>query len=180
MCLAFTKNRVGAVLAYPVCVLIVSAYIPRGQVYETPDRHGMVIFGPYRLLVELAAGTLIFLTLLLAGFFLIPILGPATMGVVAIVFSLVLGVGITQMGSAAMAATPVGTETPRGDRFQAAALAQRPGTRLSALLLTKRLLDSLPAGTIAVAAAADDRLLQAYERFGFTRGESRRVYRVAP
>lgn len=106
MSLTFTKSRVGAVLAYPLCLLIVAVYAPRGQVYESPDRNGMVIFGRYRLWVELLAGALIFVAAMLIGFSLIPVLGPATLGVVSVVFSLVLGLGIAQMGSGAMAATP--------------------------------------------------------------------------
>lgn len=179
MSLGFTKGRVGAVLAYPLCLLTVAVYAPRGQVYESPDRDGMVIFGRYRLWVELVAGALIFVAGTLIAFSLIPVVGPATVGVVAVFFSLLLWLGIAQMGSAAMAGTPVGSETPKGDRWQTAALAQRPGTRFSALLLTRQLIDSLPTGDIAVAAAADDRLLHAYEKFGFTAGKSRRVYRVA-
>lgn len=179
MSLAFTKGRVRAGLAYPLCLFIGTIYAPRGQVYESPDGNGMVIFGPYRLWVELVAGALIFVAAMLVGFLLIPVLGPATMGVVSVVCSLALGLGIAQMGSGAMAATPVGSETPKGDRWQAAALAQRPGTRFSALLLTKQLMDSLPTGAIVVAAAADDRLLRAYQQFGFTAGKSKRVYRVA-
>lgn len=85
--------------------------------------------------------------------------------------------GLTQLHSGSLSMTPVGPETPRGDRWQVAALAQHPDTRLSALLLTRRLLASLTPGSVVVAAAADDRLQGAYQRFGFTRGDAKRVYR---
>ncbi len=55
-------------------------------------------------------------------------------------------------------------------------LSQQPGTRLTALMLARRVVAALPAGTV-VAVAADD-LARAYERLGFTRGRKRRLYLV--
>lgn len=177
---AFTKGPRRAVIAYPLCLLIVTVYAPRGQVYESSDTHGMVIFGRYRLWAELGAAALVLLAGVVIGLSMIPVLGPITVGILAWTFSLLILLGNAQMRSGSTAVTPVGAETPKGDRWQVAALAQRPGTHLSALLLTRELMDSLPTGAIAVAAAADERLLRAYEQFGFIVGKSKRVYRIAP
>lgn len=61
-----------------------------------------------------------------------------------------------------------------------AALAQLPGTRMTAVMLARRLIEQTPPGSIIVAAAATDALLARYVRAGFTRGRARRVYRVLP
>lgn len=180
MARAFTKHRFGATLALPLCLLTLVTYVPRRQVFESPDRNGMVIFWPFKLWVEILCAALIFgggMTLLVS---LIPVVGPLPVAVGAFAFSVLIAVGATQMGSGAMTLSPVGPETPKGQRWQVAALAQRPGTSMPALLLARELISTLPTGTVAVAAAADDKLLTAYERFGFNAGKSRRVYRLVP
>jgi hypothetical protein len=78
------------------------------------------------------------------------------------------------------AATVVGRGTPKGQRWVLAALAQRPGTRLTAVLLAKDLVEKLPSGAVLVAAAADEDLLARYLRLGFTEGHKRRLHRIIP
>lgn len=174
---AFTKHQPGAILAYPVCLLTVGIYLPRKQVYETADGNGMVIFGRFRIRNEVGAAALLFLAVMAAVVLLGTTIGPWGISLTTLVWA-PFALGLTQLNSGALSMTPVGPETPPGARWQVAALAQRPGTRLSALLLTRRLLATLPRGAVAVAAAADDRLLDAYERFGFIRGKAKRVYLI--
>lgn len=175
---AFTKHQPGAILAYPVTLLTVGIYLPRRQVYETEDGTGMVIFGRFRISNELSAAALVFLAFLGVAVLTGVTIGPWGLNVTALLW-LPFALGLAQLESGALSMTPVGPETPRGERWQVAALAQRPDTRLSAVLLTRRLLGSLPSGAVAVAAAADDRLLEAYQRLGFTKGKRKRVYLVA-
>ena len=74
-----------------------------------------------------------------------------------------------------------GRETPKGRIVALTSLAQRPGTAMSALLLTRRLIERARPGDILVACAASEDLAAAYERFGFTRVPGTlRVYCVAP
>lgn len=174
---AFTRHLPGAILAYPVCLLTVGIYLPHRQVYQTDDGAGMVIFGRFRIRNEVVAAALLFFRVIEAIVLLGGRFGPLGITLVTLLW-LPFAVGLTQLNSGALSMTPVGPETPPGDRWQVAALAQRPGSRLSALLLARRLLSSLPAGAVAVAAAADERLVAAYERFGFTRGKAKRVYVV--
>lgn len=77
--------------------------------------------------------------------------------------------------------TEVGPETPAGTRWVVSSLAQRPGTRWSALEAVLARITSLPSGSVAVAVAATARLQHVYEkRGGFTKGDHLRVFRVIP
>ena len=72
----------------------------------------------------------------------------------------------------------MGPETPPGTRYAISALAQRPGTQMSAVLLAKALISCLPEDTVVIACARDDRLLMNYVRAGFAEGQDRRIYKV--
>lgn len=115
----------------------------------------MVIFGRFRIRNEVGAAALLFLAVMLSVALLGTTIGPRGISLTTLVW-VPFALGLTQLNAGALSMTPVGPETPPGDRWQVAALAQRPGTRLSALLLTRRLLTALPRGAVAVAAAADD------------------------
>lgn len=177
---AFTSNRVAAVLAYPLCVLVLIPYALRGHLYETADHNGMVVFGRYSLLADM--------TIMLAVVFPVGVgwglLGGAVGGTIFLIASIVvvvlLAIGALSMGGGMSAQQPTGPEAPKGARFLIAALAQRPGTSFSALQLGLRLTNSAPSGAVMVAVAAHERLLQGYLGLGFTRGRGNRVYRVAP
>ncbi|GAA1188349.1 hypothetical protein [Nesterenkonia xinjiangensis] len=177
MARAFTRHRPGAIMAYPLSLLIVGFSALRRQLYESSDGHGMVVFGRFRLLHEIIAGVLLALLFMAALVLVVGNDGPMGIGLAALLW-LPFIVGLWQMSAGSLSATPTGPETPVGERWQVAALAQRPGTSMSALLLTRNLMGTLPRGAVAVAAADDDDLLAACERFGFTRGKGRRVFRV--
>lgn len=175
MCRAFAPNRLLAVLAYPLGLLILVPYAARRHLYESADRNGLVVFGPFSLIKD----TLI-IAAVMAPFFVLfswasGIWGPTGSLVFLVALTSILLAGLFAFGSSSMG-VPVGRETPKGDRYQIAALAQRPGTRLSALQLALQLRDSLPPGAVLVAVADNDRLLEAYTRLGFTHGGGRRVF----
>jgi hypothetical protein len=107
-----------------------------------------------------------------AGFVVLVVLGVVWFDAGVIVVVICKGVD--------SAATAVGPGTPKGQRWVIAALAQRPGTRLTAVLLAKDLVAKLPSGAVLVAAAADEDLLAMYVRLGFTAGHKRRVHRIIP
>lgn len=175
MCRAFARNRMMAMLAYPLGFLILIPYAVRGHLYETKDRHGMVVFGPYSMRKDAAILIAVLLPLYVLAYWSQIVWNPVIVLLVLIALVMVLVAGLLVFGSTSMG-VPVGRETPKGDRYQIAALAQRPGTRLSALQLGLQLRDSLPAGAVLVAAADNDRLLRGYTRLGFTHGSGRRVY----
>ncbi|GAA1119108.1 hypothetical protein GCM10009650_24310 [Nesterenkonia jeotgali] len=164
-----------AYLSVPVAVLILLPYAIRRQVYESADGNGMVIFGPYRLGRDFAILAAILLPVLTLYFWVMVTFGPTHASVLWAVVMGLLGIGLAGIGRGSMG-MPTGSETPEGDRWQIAGLAQRPGTRLSALPLALRLRDSAPAGTVVVAVAQNERLLAGYKRLGFTGGKDRRVY----
>lgn len=175
MCLAFAPNRFLAALACPLGLLILTPYAVRRQFFETADRHGMVVFGPFSMVKDS-----VILAVAMSPVFVVNVWAPITWGpisglVVLLVLTGFLLAGLVVLGSSSTG-IPVGRETPRGDRYQIAALAQRPGTRISAIQLALRLRNSLPVGAVLVAVAHSDRLLEGYVRLGFTRGAGRRVY----
>lgn len=178
MSLAYTKSKPAALIAYPLCALTLAAYACRGQLFESRDGHGLVIFGRYRLWAELVTGIAMVAAMWLIGVVLAVAVGPLVTGAMATIIGTVLIGGLICLGSG-MSANPTGAETPKGHRWQLAALAQRPDTRLSALQLSRSLVESAPPGVVIIAEAADDRLLSAYERLGFIRGRKRRVYKLA-
>ena len=186
---AFTGGRAASVLATPAAVVSLAPYALRGVLWETPDGDGMVVFGRHRpvLDVVLAVG------LMLLGFavgavvlaLVASVAGPIGL-LVALMILLVLfgliGVGglLLLAASASALTSTVGRETPEGRRWSVMALAQRPGTRLSALLLTRRLVERVPAGDVVVAVAGTPELAAGYERLGFVRGRGARVHLAVP
>lgn len=72
-----------------------------------------------------------------------------------------------------------GPETPEGQRWEIAGLAQLPGTRLTGIQLALRALDTAPlAGSVVVATANSADLYRQYQAFGFTDGPEHHVHRV--
>lgn len=181
---AYAPNRVLALLACPVALAVILTYQLRRGVYESDDRDGMVIVARWRpgldavLAISIILGGYAALGLLAGLLSLIdPFLGPAIFGLAA-----VLGVAsAVVLAQGQQSATPISKDTPTGgDRWQVAALAQRPGTRLSALLLTRQVIAHVvPPGDVLVVAAGTDRLEQAYIHAGFTPLGRRRLYRFA-
>lgn len=178
MCRAFAPNRFLAVLAVPLGLLILMPYAVRRQLFETDDRNGMVVFGPLSMVKDAVILAVVMSPLLVLNAWAPIAWGPISGLVVLLVVTGLLLVRFLVLGSSSMG-VPVGRETPKGDRYQIAALAQRSGTRLSAVQLALRLRDSLPVGAVLVSVADNDRLLESYVRLGFTRGRRHRVYWIA-
>ncbi len=141
---AYAHRRFLAVLAYPLALAVTLTYQLRRGVYETDDRNGMVIVARWRPGIDAVLAITLILTAyaglgLLAGLlsFVHPLLEPALFllaGALGVAGALVLAQG-------QQSATPIAKDTPTsGDRWQVAALAQRPGTHLSALLLTRNVI----------------------------------------
>lgn len=100
-------------------------------------------------------------------------------GVLLIIGLLVVApVAVVLSMSRTLPRSPVGKETPPGSRWLVANLAQKPGTEMSAVLLTRALIRTVPRGSVLVATAASEPRADDYQRLGFTRGRGRRVYRV--
>lgn len=179
---ASTPNVPLAVLSVPIYAFSILPMTLRGGLHLDSTRTGTVLFARRRpildglvvALVTVAAFvlwvvcTLVFdtTTVLLLGFSIYAVL---LLGAV---------IALVQPGGTTLSAS--GPETPKGDRWMVAALAQLPGTRLTAVLLARRLIEHAPAGSVLVAAAATDALLERYVRAGFTAGRARRVYRLVP
>ena len=187
MASAFTSSRAAAVIATPASFVSLLPYIARGALWESADRDGMVVFGRYRpaldVLLSVAVVLLGFgigIAALVLGAF---VAGPTGLLVVLLLVLLVfgtIGAGALLLLTGSSLTGSVGRETPRGRRWTLMGLAQRPGTRLSALLLARQLLDEVPAGGVVVAVAGSPELAAGYTRLGFTRGSGLRVHLVAP
>ena len=181
---AYARSRPRAVLAYPIALATTLTYALRGGVYESDDQNGMVIVARWRFGLDMLTLTSVMVLGLLAlapvavlASLVHPLLGPATYvlaGATTVAGALVLAQGQET-------ATPIARNTPTtGDRWQIAALAQRPGTRLSAMLLTRRVIGSVvPPGDVLVVSAVTADLEQAYIRAGFTPLGRKRLYKIA-
>lgn len=180
MARAFTKNKPSAVVAYPVSLLCVTPYGLMGGLYETQDRDGMVIFARQHWWVMALMVALIGVGSAVLSALIIASLGLLYGSIILAAAITVTVSGVVAMGSGATLGISVGPETPKGRRYEIAGLAQRPGSRLSAVQLALRLINTTPPGSVIVATAASDELQAQYERLGFTAGESRRVYKVTP
>ncbi|MCI2957196.1 hypothetical protein MN032_05785 [Agromyces atrinae] len=180
---AFAKNRTLAILAWPTALLTLLPYALRRTIYLSDDRTGMVIVARWRLVVDFALTFAImlplFVVLIVVAVAASSISSFGFLGVFA-AFMILFAVGIATLTGRTSAFTfPVGSETPRsGPQWQVAGLAQLPGTRLSALLLARRVIRSLPPGSVVATVAASDELLDAYVRWGFTAGQNRRAFLV--
>ena len=138
MCRAFAPNRLLAVLAYPLGLLMLVPYAVRRQLYGTSDRNGLVVFGPFSLVKDA-----LIIAAVMAPFFVLFSWASDFWGLIGglvflVALTSILLAGLFAFGSSSMG-VPVGRETPKGDRYQIAALAQRPGTRLSAIQLALQL-----------------------------------------
>lgn len=180
MARAFTANRVLAVIAAPITVLSLVPFAARRVLYRSGDGNGMVTVGRYRPVLDVVA-MLPLSTVIAVAWMAIAgaLLRLGAVGLVLVIFVLVVlpVVGLRAV-STSLFQTPVGAETPPGPHWMVANLAQRPGTQLSALLLTRSLIGSLPTGSVVVAVAGSEQLAEGYERMGFARGGGRRVFEI--
>lgn len=179
MARAFASNRVLAVVAYPMSLMSLVPYAVRRQLYETRDRDAMVVFGPYSLIKDAVVLFAVLIPFFVAWGSVMGYLPRLVPQVVVLVVAVVILAGVIILGGGSMG-LPVGRETPKGERYQVAGLAQRPGTRFSGIQLAMRLSETLAPGSVLVASAASDRLVQQYQGLGFQRGKAHRVYWVAP
>ena len=102
----------------------------------------------------------------------------AVVAVLAVIFLAMTGLVAIQPQKGG-STVPWGPETPDGERWELAGLAQLPGTRLTALPLAKREVRELPPeGAVVVATANTPEQYRQYQRLGFTGGPKRRVHRV--
>jgi hypothetical protein len=179
MARAFTRNQASAVFTYPTCLVSLLPYVLRRGLYASRD--GMVVFCRYRPWLDILLALLMALLLSAATVLTFGVvyyfLGMAGLIAIGIVAAAALWGACLLVGAASFTRA-VGPETPSGKRWMVASLAQRPGTKLSALLLARRKARSLAAGAVIVAVAADGHLARSYARLGFTPGARTRVYRV--
>ncbi|KAB1639099.1 hypothetical protein [Pseudoclavibacter terrae] len=179
---ASTPNVPLAVLSVPIYAFSILPMTLRGGLYLDESRTGTVLFARRRpildglvvVLVTAAAFVLWVACILLFDTMLMLLLG------MLVYAALLVGavIALVQPGGTTLSAS--GPETPKGDRWMVAALAQLPGTRMTAVMLARRLIEHAPPGSVLVAAAATDALLERYVRAGFTAGRARRVYRLVP
>ena len=182
MGLAFSHNRAAAIVAFPVALMTIVACMLRRGVYATRDRNGMVILVRWSPLADIiAACVIITLTYVAIGVVAaVAFLAWVPLGLIIVGTSVLwILAGAVIFASGAQTLSPVCEATPEGlGRWHVSALAQRPGTRLSALLLLRQLVGAVPPGHVLVASAGSDDLLNSYVRLGFTSGSKRRVFKI--
>lgn len=172
----FTKDRIGATFAYPGCLAFLIPSLLMGRVYESSDTHGLVLFWRRRrnravIAVAVLAGVLIYGLL-----FWWSRSAPDTVLGIGWGALLLMVVWPRIVGLHRMNTRDTGSETPQGHRWHIAGVVQRPGTRMSAVLLAWALMDTVPRAGVVVAAAPDKKTFKALQRFGFSPGNHKRVF----
>lgn len=179
MATAYNTNRAAAILTFPVYVVSILPGLLRRGAYWSDDRAGFVIIQRHRpigdvlVVCAVAAATVVALA---AALSLLPPLPHLVAACVLAAWYIAVVVAVVRRRTPGGSARMVGPETPHGQRWSVTLLAQRPGTHLTALLLTRRLIGTLPDGAVVIATADNDRLAAAYARLGFTLGPKRRMW----
>ena len=183
MARAFTPWAVLAAVVVPLFVVVVLVYAVRGSAYLDPTRTGVVIIARHRPVLDGVFVVVVCFLLMVLGSVMGMAFGGGAGGTDWLEWLewvaagwLMLAVTIVVASSPGSVASHVGPETPRENLHTVMGLGQLPGTRLTALLLARRVVASLPAGTVVAACAATDELTGAYRRLGFLPGNGRRVY----
>lgn len=183
MARAYSSSRVAAVVAVALTFMMVLGYALRRGAYLSQDRNGVVFFTRNRPALDAVISTALMLAAILGLSSIagaggpLPHLVSATLLVIPFLWLALGGAVFATSGGLAWSVT--GPETPHGQRWAVAGLAQLPGTSMSGLLMARRLVTQAPPGAIVVAAAASDAHLRAYLTLGFTEGRRRRVYKIA-
>ncbi len=178
---AFTPHIILAPLALPWTLLSVIPGTLRRGLYLDPSRTGMVML--YRshpildALVLLPVMMVAFAAYFGAASALMSLAGWLALSLPAVTLMFMVGLlFLLPRGGGSL--FPWGPETPKGQRWEVAGLAQLPGTRLTGIQLALRVLGTVPpAGAVVVATANSADLYRQYQAFGFTGGPKHRVHR---
>ena len=185
MARAFTPHPVFAVLSFPWTLVSVIPGTLRGGLYLDSTRTGMVMLYRSRMLLDILLVTPVMILYFLAAGGVIGALGGLVsdtgvflvMWGVLMILAFVGFVFLLPRGGGSM--FPWGPETPNGQRWEIAGLAQMPGTRFTAIQLALRIINEVPpAGAVVVAIANSVKMLHQYQRLGFTAGPKHRVHKV--
>lgn len=184
MARAYTPNLPVALLALPwTLVAVIPAALRRGLYLDRTGTGMVVLYRSALLLDTLILLPLIFPAMLAAIAVTVafatqmPLWATAAL-VLAVIFLAMTGLVAIQPQKGG-STVPWGPETPDGERWELAGLAQLPGTRLTALPLAMRVVREVPPeGAVVVATANTPEQYRQYQRLGFTGGPKRRVRRV--
>ncbi|MDO5628520.1 MAG: hypothetical protein Q4G43_09390 [Mobilicoccus sp.] len=184
MARAFTPHPLLAVVTVPVLFMVAWVYGVRRALYLDATRTGVVAIARHRPVLD----AVLIAPMAGAGGVAFGVLGSALVfggetNVATAVVALAglwfaVGIAVLIARSPGSMTSTVGPETPRENLHTVMAMSQLPGTRLTALLLARRVVEGLPPGTVVAAVAGDDRLARAYARLGFTPGKERRCHLV--
>lgn len=181
MARAFTPHSALALLAFPWTFMSILPGMLRGGLYLDPSRTGMVMLYRSSMLLDVVIATPFVLVCFVLLGLARAVLALALPGVAATlaVFVVAVAGALFLIPRGGGSVVPWGPETPKGPRWEIAGLAQLPGTRLTAIQLALRALETVPPrGAVVVATANTELLYRQYQRFGFTGGLSRRVHKV--
>lgn len=184
MARAYTPNLPVALLALPWClVAVIPAALRRGLFLDRTGTGMVVLYRSALLLDTLILLPLIFPAMLAAIAVTMAFAAQlplwATVAIVLVVIALAMTGLVAIQPEKGGSMVPWGPETPPGEKWELAGLAQLPGTRLTAVPLAMRAVREVPPeGAVVVATANTPEQYEQYQRLGFTGGPQRRVHRV--
>lgn len=181
MARAFTPHPALALLAYPWTLISITPGTVRGGLYLDPTRTGMVLLYRSMMLLDVLIAVPVVLVFFIAVGTAASALSALLPGGIAALVVFVLAVSgllfLLPRGGGSL--FPWGPETPKGQRWEIAGLAQLPGTRLTGIQLALRALETVPpSGAVVVATANSADLYRQYQAFGFTGGPKHRVHKI--
>lgn len=170
---AFTKpSHTRAVLAFPLMLWTFTLAALQGGVCLSPDRNGTVLIYRHRLWLNvLITVLLVTVPAMTLAVLAVATNSPALLNLITVglwVFLAGVVVGVLAVGpNRAVFTFSAGSGTPRGRRWLITAVAQRPGTTMSATQTALRRIRELPSGDVLVVIAGNQALAARYQRLGF-------------
>lgn len=176
------KSKWIAALGYPACLLAAVVAASQRRLFVTKANDGMFILSRHPPIADalITPAFLILIVVLVAAPFALVGVDPTAPILITMATLLVflLPYFAVNRPTKRIWQSPITNNTPPGSRYLLGSLAQKTGTRFSAMFLARTVIVSLPPGTVIVSIAANTTLLRQYVRLGFTEDLDNRVHIV--
>ncbi|MGQ4510692.1 hypothetical protein ACUH9X_08145 [Dermabacteraceae bacterium P13147] len=182
MARAFTPVRAVAVLAYPLIACALLPIFLRKGLFIDETRTGIVTACRRRHALDIAIAVPVVVVVFLAGWLILRLVLTDSRAFYVLLAACVLMwfAAATTFSSRQKVGKQKVPELRGRECWEIANLAQMPGTRLTALLLAREVISTIPPDAVIVTTPRSERLRDFYARFGFKPGPGRQMHMIAP